>query len=242
VSGYDDADFDGLDDGSGSPHDQFGAFEGFTQYYDESGGFIGGNYLGFYEFLNGDEVFFGTEFPPPNAVTYDIYLDNSVGDNCQCGDVDFQVVTGLIPGAAYEIRVTDADFDSILQTYDEKGIPLQFNDDDPDAGCCLSVITETADASGAVYFAISEIEDSGFGGSHSAFGFYEIAVSPACGSGLSCNDADLAEPFGVLDLADINAFVNGFTSGDCIADFDANGVFDLSDINAFVTAFTGGCP
>lgn len=53
--------------------------------------------------------------------------------------------------------------------------------------------------------------------------------------------ADLAAPFGVLDLNDIAAFVTGFQSGDPIADLDGNGVFDLTDIGLFVGPFTGGC-
>jgi hypothetical protein len=54
--------------------------------------------------------------------------------------------------------------------------------------------------------------------------------------------ADLAEPFGVLDLSDIVAFVGAFTMMDPIADFDGNGLFDLSDITAFVSSFVAGCP
>ena len=55
--------------------------------------------------------------------------------------------------------------------------------------------------------------------------------------------ADLAEPFGVLDLADINAFVTGFVTQDSDADLaEPFGVFDLADINAFVNAFAAGCP
>jgi hypothetical protein len=57
-----------------------------------------------------------------------------------------------------------------------------------------------------------------------------------------CNAADLAEPFGILDLSDINAFVAGFLGMDPIADIDNSGIFDLADINAFVAAFTAGCP
>lgn len=53
---------------------------------------------------------------------------------------------------------------------------------------------------------------------------------------------DLAEPFGVLDLADIVAFVTLFTAMDGSVDFDGNGVFDLADIVSFVTAFGAGCP
>ena len=54
--------------------------------------------------------------------------------------------------------------------------------------------------------------------------------------------ADLAEPFGLLDLADITAFATGFLAMGPVADLVADGLFDLSDINAFVTAFTAGCP
>jgi hypothetical protein len=54
--------------------------------------------------------------------------------------------------------------------------------------------------------------------------------------------ADLAAPFGVLDLADIGAFTSAFLGGDPLADFDENGVFDLADIGVFVTGFTAGCP
>jgi hypothetical protein len=64
----------------------------------------------------------------------------------------------------------------------------------------------------------------------------EITGSP------SCNAADLAEPFGLLDLADITAFISGFIAQDPASDIDGNGLFDLADITAFVTAFTAGCP
>ena len=59
---------------------------------------------------------------------------------------------------------------------------------------------------------------------------------PAC-------PADLAEPSGVLDLADINAFVVGFSAQDPVADLaPPSGVFDLADLGAFVQAFLAGCP
>jgi hypothetical protein len=57
-----------------------------------------------------------------------------------------------------------------------------------------------------------------------------------------CNAADLAEPYGVLDLADINAFVVAFTTQDPAGDLNGDGIYDLSDITDFVSAFTGGCP
>jgi hypothetical protein len=65
------------------------------------------------------------------------------------------------------------------------------------------------------------------------FGFTRLA--PDC-------PADLAEPSGVLDLADIVAFTAAFLATQPAADLDGNGVYDLADINAFVTAFNAGCP
>lgn len=57
-----------------------------------------------------------------------------------------------------------------------------------------------------------------------------------------CNIADLAAPFGVLDLGDLNAFISAFTGGDLLADMNNDGLLDLTDVNQFVSAFVGGCP
>jgi len=54
--------------------------------------------------------------------------------------------------------------------------------------------------------------------------------------------ADLAAPFGLLDLADVLGFIDAFLDGDDAADLAAPcGVLDLEDANAFVTVFVGGC-
>lgn len=58
----------------------------------------------------------------------------------------------------------------------------------------------------------------------------------------SCNAADIATPFDVLDLADINLFLNSFTGNDPVGDLNGDTLFDLTDINLFIAAFTGGCP
>jgi hypothetical protein len=58
-----------------------------------------------------------------------------------------------------------------------------------------------------------------------------------------CSAADIAEPVGVLDLADVQAFIAGFTGLDPIADLaDPSGVFDLADVQAFIDGFVPGCP
>jgi hypothetical protein len=58
-----------------------------------------------------------------------------------------------------------------------------------------------------------------------------------------CNIADLVPPFGVLDLADVQAFVTAFIAQDPAADLAAPfGVWDLADVQAFTGAFNAGCP
>ncbi len=55
--------------------------------------------------------------------------------------------------------------------------------------------------------------------------------------------ADLAAPYGVLDLNDINVFVIGFMIQDPAIDFaEPFGVLALSDISAFTASFVSGCP
>ena len=44
-------------------------------------------------------------------------------------------------------------------------------------------------------------------------GALALAVATPAFSGDGCNPADLAPPFGVLDLGDINAFTSGFLAG-----------------------------
>ncbi|MEM1186670.1 MAG: GC-type dockerin domain-anchored protein [Planctomycetota bacterium] len=58
-----------------------------------------------------------------------------------------------------------------------------------------------------------------------------------------CNAADVALPFELVDLADIDAFIAAFVAGEDLADIAAPmGVVDLADIDAFISAFLAGCP
>lgn len=58
-----------------------------------------------------------------------------------------------------------------------------------------------------------------------------------------CNPADIAEPFGVLDLADVQCFIEGFLTENPISDIGGpDGVFDLVDLAVFVDLFVNGCP
>ncbi|MBZ0173209.1 MAG: hypothetical protein K8E66_12570, partial [Phycisphaerales bacterium] len=59
-----------------------------------------------------------------------------------------------------------------------------------------------------------------------------------------CNAADIAAPFGVLDLADIQAFVSAFVNLGPAADIaEPFGVWDLLDVQLFIVEFAvAGCP
>lgn len=59
---------------------------------------------------------------------------------------------------------------------------------------------------------------------------------------IPCTGADLAEPYNLLDLADITTFITAFVAQDPIADLDDSGLHDLTDITLFVTGFVAGCP
>jgi hypothetical protein len=70
-------------------------------------------------------------------------------------------------------------------------------------------------------------------------------LTPAASAGLSgvgCNQSDLAPPMGVLDLADVNAFVTGFVNQIPLSDLNNDGIFDLADVSLFVQGFVDGCP
>jgi hypothetical protein len=67
-----------------------------------------------------------------------------------------------------------------------------------------------------------------------------IWVPDATGGG--CNEADLAEPFGVLDFFDLQAYLNLYAAGDPAADLNGDGVLDFFDVQTFLNAFADGCP
>ncbi|USN99453.1 MAG: hypothetical protein H6810_01905 [Phycisphaeraceae bacterium] len=57
-----------------------------------------------------------------------------------------------------------------------------------------------------------------------------------------CGIADLAPPFGLLDLTDVTTFITAFIAGEPAADLaEPYGLYDLQDVLAFIAAFTAGC-
>ena len=58
----------------------------------------------------------------------------------------------------------------------------------------------------------------------------------------SCNDADLATPYGELNFFDVSAFLVAYNASDPVADFNGDVQFNFFDVSAFLTAFGNGCP
>ena len=72
---------------------------------------------------------------------------------------------------------------------------------------------------------------------------WSVTVHPAGLGPTPCNVADLAQPFGILDITDVDAFIDFFLAGDPAADLAPNfGIIDIVDIDAFILAFLDGCP
>ena len=87
---------------------------------------------------------------------------------------------------------------------------------------------------GQTFWAIGQTQENGIGWD-TRIARFSLVASPC--------PADLAAPFGVLDLADISAFITGFSSQDPAVDLaEPFGTWDLQDISAFVTSFSAGCP
>ncbi|USO00295.1 MAG: S8 family serine peptidase [Phycisphaeraceae bacterium] len=87
----------------------------------------------------------------------------------------------------------------------------------------------------------STADDYGVTGRDNTFG-WGVVNARAAVDAARC-EVDLAAPFGLLDLADIVAFVTLFGQNDPRVDFaPPAGVFDLADIIAFATGFQSGCP
>ncbi len=60
-----------------------------------------------------------------------------------------------------------------------------------------------------------------------------------------CNDADLVEPYGVLEFADVLAFLGAFSAMDPAADLvpaGGDGVWEFADVLYFLGQFSAGCP
>ncbi len=64
----------------------------------------------------------------------------------------------------------------------------------------------------------------------------------SCVDPAGCSPADLATPFGVLDILDVFAFLDAYGIQDSLADLTNDGTVDISDVFAFLEFYNNGCP
>lgn len=122
------------------------------------------------------------------------------------------------------------------------GIGAMYPGDNPSYGHDFVGIVDPEGFGSVVLTGTLEINEKGVLEGGIIYGCDDFFIGVAPGFGGCGNPSDLAPPAGVLDLADVNAFVSAFLAQDSSADFDGNGVFDLADIVAFTSGFTAGCP
>mgnify|MGYP003630153182 CR=1 FL=1 len=59
---------------------------------------------------------------------------------------------------------------------------------------------------------------------------------------MMCNDADLAEPFGVLNNFDVSAFTSAWSNNEASADLNGDGIWNFFDLSVFMISYSAGCP
>jgi hypothetical protein len=144
---------------------------------------------------------------------------------------------GQSAGFLFEDRVAANEPGYVLAGYG-----AMYPGDNPSFGHEFVGIIDPAGFGAVVITGTLEVNEKGILEGGIIYGCDDFSIGVMPGFGGCGNAADLAPPSGVLDLADINAFVAAFTGGQPAGDLDQNGVFDLADINAFVAAFVAGCP
>jgi hypothetical protein len=106
--------------------------------------------------------------------SYDVYIDNALA---LISDVDFFTFTGLTPGTQFLARTADpaaSGVNTFLGWFDSSGGFLE--SDDNGAGGLLSRIDGVVPAGGMLTFAVSGVGDTGFTGSHTEEGSYELRL------------------------------------------------------------------
>ena len=155
----------------------------------------------------------------------------------QADAFEFLAVPTVLAGSATaDYSFLGVGSDSVVLNLEDQGVI-----DAPISGSVTSdgqfVTVSGAFAIDTTQVAVPDVADIRLVGTAS---FVAIGDAPQPGG---CNPADLEPPFGVLDLMDIQTFVDAFVLGIPTADLvEPFGVYDLADLQAFINAFLAGCP
>jgi len=166
-------------------------------------------------------------------------VPQGVGSDCDT-TVCFPEGACCLPDGSCEDGLSPDECAALNGTFQGDGtVCMDVDCPEPTGGCCLPngfclELTESdcASVDGAWGGPGTGCEDADGNGE------FDLCEDPG-----GCNGADIAEPYNVLDLADISAFVSAFMNQDDAADLAApTGVWDLADLSAFTTLFMQGCP
>lgn len=159
--------------------------------------------------------------------SYDVYIDNALA---LTSDVDFFTFTGLTPGTQFRARTADptaSNVNTLLGWFDSSGGLLA--SDDNGAGGLLSQIDGVVPAGGKLTFAVSGVGDTGFSGSHTEDGAYDLRVqivTPGVPGDYNNN--------GKVDSADYVLWRNG---GPLMNEVSAPGTVNAADYTAWRARF-----
>jgi len=134
--------------------------------------------------------------------------------------------------AGFTSRVTPQGFVSGLEIFDE-ATGIQLETVELPAGFVLNFTLDLDDQ----WLAVGATDTNVLEGNARRVVAWDVSKLPR-----PCSKVDQAAPFGLLDQADVGAFIANYTGlavpGDLAPPF---GVRDLSDIDAFVSSFLAGC-
>jgi len=162
-----DGNFNGLNQNSG--HRQLGAFTVFVTYHDAGGAIIGQPFEYTDAFVSGAEAFYINDTVPQNAVSADLCIDNTVGEVPNCNDVDFYLLTDLVPFCEYCITTVGGlddqcqPTDTLLGWFD-KNMTLIDLDDESGPVPGYARLCVTADFDGKARIAVTGSGDEDFDG------------------------------------------------------------------------------
>ena len=149
--------------------------------------------------------------------------DVALGDLDLDGDMDIARLSGCV-GGPYEVKVGRGRGDGTFAPPEPYGIGEVVDQ-------AFSLALGDLDGNGALDVAITL--DGGPTGM--------CVLLSVCGV-QPCNPADFALPFGVLDIFDVQLFLNHYAAHSLQADVNSDGELDFFDVQVYLNAFAAGCP
>jgi hypothetical protein len=152
------------------------------------------------------------------------------------GDLNFDGVVDSADLALFDAQLLDADFDATADYIDpDTAMPIE---DPSNPGTNFQSYVFQDRLANAYLAAACLDESDGLDAPSAADRVVLVSLIGDPG----CNEADLAEPFGSLDVFDVFAYLALFNASDLSADLTGDGALDVFDVFAYLDEFNAGCP